>query len=56
MKLLRHPEDRWPLAYILMALSVQLGLSGYHTADPVKPGLYWPRLPELRERIPAELR
>lgn len=53
MKLLRHPEDRWPLAY---TLPVQLGLPGCHTAHPVKPGLHWSRLPGLRERIPAELR
>lgn len=26
MRLLRYPEDRWPLAYTLMVLSVQLGL------------------------------
>ena len=24
--ILRYPEDRWPLAYTLMVLSVQLGL------------------------------
>ncbi len=26
MKILRYPEDRWPLAYTLMVLTVQLGL------------------------------